>query len=164
MAHAQYVSQGIATKAFGVTFRSKLEAQWAYYLTENKLPWDYADSEWHDFLLEGCCHLEVKPRGLDFLLDALERAWPHKDAWHDKTMLFVLGEPESSVWCVVQVLDCSDCASLSLSGKDNAGNHLSIVFAWNSREGVYGHWCEHGVFHPEKEIGHCNQPLSPGPS
>lgn len=76
-----YTHQAKATKLFGVEFRSKLEATWAYALADMRmhdkpLEWDYVDSPWHDFVLHcpwGKAYIEIKPAGKQFLCQALLR-------------------------------------------------------------------------------------------
>ena len=146
MADAKYISQGIATRAFGVTFRSKLEATWAYHFTEKKHTWEYADSPWHDFTIKGC-HIEIKPLGLDFLIDAVARAWPYRSEWVDRTMAIFLGEPDCESSCIVQIMECNNCAMLSIKIRNDYSR-----YAWHPDTGVYGGWCEHGTFTLEDGI------------
>lgn len=67
-----YTHQAKATKQFGIEFRSKLEAQWAYYFNDQGVDWDYADSPWFDFTIEGT-RVEVKPDALNMFFDAIAR-------------------------------------------------------------------------------------------
>jgi hypothetical protein len=111
-----YVSQGIATKRYGVTFRSKLEAVWAEAFQECKTPWTYLDASWTDFeidLGDRLIHAEIKPQAPSFLFDAVNRAWSHSGEWHlnpkgERTMMFILGEPQGAeTWMVNTLLSCN---------------------------------------------------------
>lgn len=88
---SEYKYQAKATKEFGVTFRSKLEATWAYAIKELKeVEWDYVDSDWHDFVIHapwGDARVEVKPVGSGFWKEAVKRI-PDKE-----TLFIVQGEP-----------------------------------------------------------------------
>ena len=150
---AKYTHQAKATKAFGVEFRSKLEAQWAYEFTNIGGPfsnWSYADSSWHDFKLDDNKHVEIKPLGYGFMLDALSRAWGYKGQWLDDTMVFLLGNPNEAFVVIATVLECGNCARLYVSEykKDDSRQreNTNFSFAWNESEGIYGIWCEHGSF------------------
>ena len=97
MNHYEY--QAKATKRFGITFRSKLEAQWAYALSAlTEVKWDYVDSDWHDFVIRapwGDAHLEIKPEGPQFWSDAVLRIPLGASAF------VIQGEPlESFDWTV----------------------------------------------------------------
>ena len=147
-----YKSQGHATLAFGVTFRSKLEAMWAYEFTSKKTEWVYTDSPWNDFILEGCIHVEIKPRGVDFFEQALERAWPNRKEWFTDPgfsdqpgMLFLLGEPDVSIWILTIIADCGQCAGLKII--KGIGAKEGQTYMWNPQNGVYGHFCKHGHWH-----------------
>lgn len=145
---AKYVSQGIATDAFGIVFRSKLEAQWAYEFTKNSQQWEYADSPWHDFVLDSECHLEIKPLGFGFVEDAIKRAWPFRGEWHEQAMMFVSGRPGKCMFVFCRVAGCGRCCCLNLFSKGlefiESGEK---TYFWNPECGVYGHYCEHGKFH-----------------
>jgi hypothetical protein len=104
-----YVSQGIATERFGVTFRSKLEAVWAESLHENGFKWNYLDRSWCDFEVEiegAAIHVEVKPIGASFLWQAVLRAWPNRNEWNvgqngKRAMMVFCGEPHVvELWMV----------------------------------------------------------------
>jgi hypothetical protein len=79
---SEYKYQAKATREFGIEFRSKLEATWAYALAklkhrdETPLRWDYVDSPWHDFVLHlswGDAKVEIKPVGDPFMYEAILR-------------------------------------------------------------------------------------------
>jgi hypothetical protein len=104
-----YVSQGIATERFGITFRSKLEAVWAESFHENRFEWTYIDRRWCDFEIrrqEAFIHVEVKPIGASFLWDAVQRAWPYRNEWYvaddgKRKMMVFCGEPHVvELWMV----------------------------------------------------------------
>lgn len=111
-----YVSQGIATKRYGVTFRSKLEAVWAETFQACKTPWTYLDASWADFeidLGDRLIHVEIKPKAPSFLFDAVNRAWPHSLHWNknpkgEQTMMFLLGEPQGAETWMVNTLPSCD--------------------------------------------------------
>lgn len=67
-----YKFQAKATTEFGIEFRSKLEAQWAYYFQSRGLDWQYADHAWYDFVVNGI-KIEVKPYAEGMLHRAAER-------------------------------------------------------------------------------------------
>jgi len=144
----KYEYQAKATRQFGIEFRSKLEAQWAYEMTKKKIEWEYADSPWHDFKC-GKKHVEIKPKHPDFMIKAAERAFPFRREWHEKGMLFLCGSPEDHFICTAIVLDCDKCLGLEIipSKKDAIKigvNHIRV--AWNNEAGIYGEWCDHGGF------------------
>lgn len=97
---SDYTHQAAATKKFGIVFRSKLEAAWAYAFSELKdVNWDYVDSPWHDFVIHapwGEARIEVKPIGEQFFLQAIERI-PIGE-----TLFIVQGEPVSNGESYVQ--------------------------------------------------------------
>lgn len=82
----KYTHQAQATRAFGVEFRSKLEAQYAYWFQEMGLEWSYSDSPWHDFNVNGI-NVEIKP----FCQGALDSAANRMPL--EKNMLILLGSP-----------------------------------------------------------------------
>lgn len=57
----------------GVTFRSVLEAKWASLFDAQGCEWEYADRQWHDFVVDGI-HVEVKPSVRGALSAVLNRA------------------------------------------------------------------------------------------
>jgi len=67
-----YKFQAKATDELGCEFRSKLEAQWAYYFNSRGLDWAYADKSYYDFEVNGI-KIEVKPRAEGMLLNAVKR-------------------------------------------------------------------------------------------
>ena len=67
-----YKFQAKATTEFGVEFRSKLEAQWAYHFQSRELEWQYADHPWYDFTVNGI-KIEIKPLAENMLLNAAKR-------------------------------------------------------------------------------------------
>jgi len=67
-----YKFQAKATTEFGIEFRSKLEAQWAYYFQSRGLDWQYADHAWYDFTVNEI-KIEVKPYAEGMLHRAAER-------------------------------------------------------------------------------------------
>ena len=75
---ATYKYQGKATEEFGIHFRSKLEASWAYALNDRqpRLQWEYMDGAWRDFTIVrpwGLMNLEIKPIGPEFAIEAALR-------------------------------------------------------------------------------------------
>lgn len=88
-----YHHQAKATAEFGIEFRSKLEASWAYAINGLGVPWEYVDGEWFDFSLElpwSIIHLEVKPIGATFFLEAVKRIPA------GETLYVLQGEPRRS--------------------------------------------------------------------
>lgn len=90
-----YTHQAKATRAFGIEFRSKLEAQWAYEL-ERLYPgeWSYADQSAIDFTVstpEGCIPIEVKPKGDSFMEQAILRA---EKLLRSEYFVLLCGEPK----------------------------------------------------------------------
>lgn len=92
-----YKHQAQATEKFGITFRSKLEATWAFAFSEMKMHdkpilWDYVDNEWYDFVIHapwGDAMIEIKPCGPEFVKQAIERM---PDG---ATLMILQGEPRS---------------------------------------------------------------------
>lgn len=114
-----YTHQAKATREFGIEFRSKLEASWAYALNAMRpaIPWDYVDSPWHDFVLHmpgADWRLEIKPVGNEFVLPAIERMPA------DETVFVVQGEPgavedasvktAANVLCIWRVSEAFVCS------------------------------------------------------
>jgi hypothetical protein len=145
-----YKSQGIATEKFGIVFRSKLEAKWAYEFNNSKTAWEYADFPWYDFLLEEGWHVEIKPIGIDFLESALKRAFPHRNEWFGNKFVVFMGEPQICISCICCLLECDKCVRVSLHSSENG---KSVDLQWNQEVGFYGHYCEHGRFHEWKNPG-----------
>jgi hypothetical protein len=85
----KYLYQAQATRAFGVEFRSKLEAQYAYWFQEMELEWSYSDSPWHDFIVNGI-YVEIKP----FCQGALDSAAARMPL--DKQMIVFCGSPQDT--------------------------------------------------------------------
>lgn len=136
----KYSYQAKATRAFGVTFRSKLEAMWAYEYARGKQEWEYVDASWFDFRVGGV-PVEIKPQIAEFVEDAISRAWPHRSEWTPVgeklgCFLIVLGEPDVARTFLVERLKCDACAAFS----DVTETQKAIYF-WDSSCGVYGHQC-----------------------
>ena len=97
-----YFCQGNATEKFGIEFRSKLEAEWAYEIDRQFKEWDYVDSPWHDFLAEKI-PIEIKPVGRKFFDLALSRVSEYADDW--QPFLLCQGSPSHNLrhaliyWC-----------------------------------------------------------------
>jgi len=88
---SEYQYQAKATRRFGITFRSKLEAEWAYQFTEWGLDWTYADHAWYDFTIDGYL-IEIKPLDRRFFYQALTRVADNSD----QRFLFVIcGSPNN---------------------------------------------------------------------
>lgn len=141
---ATYTHQGAATVAFGIEFRSKLEAEWAYWLTEQNIKWDYVDSPWHDFRIgDGYMPFEVKPQSIEFLRDALDRI-PASDE-----SLFVIGcgSPTKSVPVIVLGAYIGD--GWKVLWKINSRNMAAIDVVWRSCCGFMDGACAYrdGWFH-----------------
>ena len=146
-----YKYQAKATRAFGIEFRSKLEAQWAYRFTEDRIEWEYADCEWYDFAIDGC-HIEIKPKGIDFALIAIKRAYPFRKKWIENKMIILCGPPDDFFTCMISEMTCGDCLRLSFCKP----NETEKSFAWNPKSEVYGHWCEHGQFFRHENFSKIN--------
>lgn len=86
-----YKFQAKATTEFGIEFRSKLEAQWAYYFQSRGLDWQYADHAWYDFIVNGI-NIEVKPYAEGMLFRAAERV-PENEI-----LVIVFGYPPKKNW------------------------------------------------------------------
>jgi len=89
-----YRNQGAATSKFGVNFRSRLEAEWAYWLDLQKCDWTYSDHECFDFVIEGT-KVEIKPLSIHLISEAIRRSVKVKE-----TILVVAGNPETylKIW------------------------------------------------------------------
>lgn len=98
---SDYLYQAQATRDFGIEFRSKLEAQWAYAFDHIKgALWDYTDGAWHDFSLDledailpvnpliRQVLIEIKPVGEKFLGAAVKRIPV------GQSLIIIQGEPE----------------------------------------------------------------------
>lgn len=119
-ANSLYKCKAKATKDFGITFRSQLEAKWAYALTEaiNKGllgSWEYVDDDWRDFVYECREHdyrinIEIKPFGPAFLDQAVDRfVWNEEiNRKEDDHLFIVMGEPtaQGTEWIKCDLVVC----------------------------------------------------------
>jgi hypothetical protein len=121
-----YTHQAKATKKFGITFRSKLEAQWAYFFDSCGDDWNYVDSPWHDFVVSGLL-VEVKPNSKSLFDIALHRAI--ENGWTDR-LIIAMGAPD----CDYDVTSSSEVAIC-----DYDGTEINGILIGSSR--VLIHWC-----------------------
>lgn len=106
-----YKHQAKATKEFGITFRSQLEAKWAYYFHAGGYEWDYADHPWYDFTVffdDMEVQVEIKPSGYEYWEQAIVRAFKHRAKWKNNKFVTILGEPgamlaQMTIWTLERV-------------------------------------------------------------
>lgn len=127
---ATYQYQAKATEEFGVEFRSKLEAQWAYALTDKGIPWEYADSSWFDFTVRDNFQVEVKPLGAKFLEQAIRRAFKHAKRWYFARMAVFCGKPDDSRIFLLKPMSCGNCVAVQIGDSD-------FFIYWNKKSGFY---------------------------
>lgn len=85
-----YVFQAEATREFGIEFRSKLEAQWAYEFARQGWNWEYTDASWHDFSVNEV-FIEIKPDHPALINQAIARV-PGGSCW-----MLIAGDPQEFV-------------------------------------------------------------------
>jgi len=154
----KYTHQAQATRAFGVEFRSKLEAQYAYWFQEMGLEWSYSDSPWHDFIVNGI-HVEIKP----FCHGALDSAADRMP--HEEKMLILLGSPPDIKTKSPPFVDWACFTvwkTLPVTDWEKAREKMSVKFrcAYGAicRDPDNGYWFEKGFVqdHHQYEIRHLN--------
>lgn len=86
-----YFSQGVATEKFGIVFRSKLEAEWAYYFNNYNHDWIYEDKSFCDFSIgNGKVKIEIKPISYRFLETAFLK---YIESDTEETLIIHCGSP-----------------------------------------------------------------------